>query len=282
MIRLILFILWIYFVSGSMRNGQAYNLTSMDPAEKKQKAMAIKPLNLNLTVKRTEKVKPPFQSAFISISVSAVFLNVIPVPASALESSATTSDAPNAAILKGKVVEIGTTLNDVRDARLSVSRVRKATADLYDEVTRQEVSLTYNPNLIGTTVIMTPAPTVSGVYLPARKKWVDVAMSEIGPIIHLFKEDVDAALESDRRTDVSDASRKLLSSLRDSAFSLVKDAFTNYKELQTLTAAEQFDNRAIAGATSALDKKMKELDRVLKRALSLLEKEARSAAKSRR
>src|SRR5258705_12702017 len=82
------------------------------------------------------------------------------------ESSADSNSAGTT--LKGGVVEIQVTLNDLRDARLSISRVRKATANLYDEVTRQEVTMMSSPNMVGSTVIMTPRPSFSGRFLPAR------------------------------------------------------------------------------------------------------------------
>ena len=178
--------------------------------------------------------------------------------------------------LKGAVVQIHVTLNDLRDARLAVSRARKASANLYDEVTRQDMTMSFNPNVVGSTVIMTPMPMFSGACLPARPKWVKEAMAEIGPIIELFKEDVDAAIESNRRTDVSEDARQKLDPVRDQAFAGIKSAFEIYKQLQTLTSGTTYDNNAIATAAKSLDKQMKQLDQSLKRGISILQKEAKS------
>ena len=202
-------------------------------------------------------------------------------PAQGAGASDTTSgEAPATTALKGNVVEVGVTLNNLRDARLSISRVRKAAANLYDEVTRQQVSMSYNPNVVGTTVIMTPTASFSGQYLPARKKWVSASMGEIGPIINLFKEDVDLAIESDRQTDVTDTTRKALNPLRTDAFDSVKTSFASYKQLESLTSSGNYDNAAIATEVKTLDKEMKQLDRSLKKGISVLQKDAKSSKKT--
>lgn len=192
-----------------------------------------------------------------------------------LESATGNSTSP--ATLKGHVVNIDERLNQLRDARLSISRVRKATANLYDEVTRQQVSMSFNPNVVGTTVIMTPSPTFDGQLLPPRKKWVVASMSEIGPIINLFKEDVDAAIQNDSRTSVGAVARKALDPLREKAFASVKTSFDLYQQLVGLTAGATYDNGAIASVTKSLDVQIKQLDKDFKAAISILQKEARAA-----
>jgi hypothetical protein len=183
--------------------------------------------------------------------------------------------------LQGNVVEVGVTLNNLRDARLSISRVRKATANLYDEVTRQQMTMDFNPNVIGTTVIMTPRPTFSGALLPARKKWVDASMAEIRPIINLFKEDVDVAIETDRRTDVSDKTKKTLDQIRAEAFESIKKSFEDFTQLEVLTNTTNYDNAAISNEVTKLDNQMKTLDRTLKKGITILQKESKAAKKGR-
>lgn len=190
------------------------------------------------------------------------------------------AEAPSQTQLQGQVIQIDVTLNDLRDARLSISRLRKATANLYDEVTRQQMTMSYNPNLVGSTVIMTPVPTFSGAYLPPRKKWVDETMADIGPIITLFKQDVDAAIESNRRTDVRDSTRKALDPVREEAFALVKGAFDLYTELERLTVGPNYDNQAISSTTTKLDNQIKRLDRTLKKGISILQREAKAGRKA--
>ncbi|HEY9869325.1 MAG TPA: hypothetical protein V6D08_09180 [Candidatus Obscuribacterales bacterium] len=196
------------------------------------------------------------------------------------EPSTAAGDSTAAPMLKGAVVKVEVTLNDLRDARLSISRVRKAAANLYDEVTRQQVTMSYNPNFVGTTVIMTPTASFSGRFLPPRKKWVDASMAEIGPIIKLFKEDVDAAIESNRRTEVSESARKELDPLRDEAFAAVNSSFDLYKQLESLTGGPSYDNNSIASVTKELDKQMEQLDRSLKKGIAVLQKEAKSSRKA--
>lgn len=207
----------------------------------------------------------------IVLTTLANFLFVV-LPAFGAESSGTT--------LKGTVVQVEVTLNDLRDARLSISRLRKANANLYDEVTRQQMTMSYNPNVIGSTVLMIPTPSFSGPYLPPRKKWVDETMADIGPIINLFKEDVDTAIESNRRNDISDRGRKSMDPIREEAFALVKQSFDIYRKLEQLTSATAYDNRAISSATMDMDKQMKKLDSTLKRGIKILQKEAKSGKKA--
>lgn len=210
----------------------------------------------------------------IQLGILTLFLSTTCISALADENSA------QPVVLQGQVVQIDVTLNDLRDARLAIGRLRKAASSLYDEVTRQQVTMSFNPNVIGTTVIMTPMPSFSGPCLPARPKWVKEAMDDIGPIIELFKEDVDAAIESNRRTRVSDSARKSLDPIREDVFAKVKASFETYKQLQQLTAGTTYDNNAIATSVNTLDKQMKDLDRQLKRGISILQKEAKSARKN--
>lgn len=207
------------------------------------------------------------------------FLGLVAISIFFAAGSALADEQRPAKPLQGGVVEVQVTLNDLRDARLSISRVRKATANLYDEVTRQQVTMSYNPNLVGTSVIMTPTASFSGPVLPARKKWVDASMAEIGPIIALFKEDVDHAIESDRHTNVSASARKSLDPLRNDAFSAVKKSNETYKALEKATKGPGYDNASIASMTKTLDNQMKQLDKSLKRAISILQKEEKSSRK---
>ncbi len=197
------------------------------------------------------------------------------------EASSTGGDTTSSPQIKGGVVQIDVTMNDIRDARLATSRVRKAAANLYDEVTRQQVTMSYTPNMVGTTVISVPTPSFSGQLLPARRKWVKASMSEIGPTITLLKEDVDTAIANDRRTDVSDSTQKTIDPVRDEAFALVKTSFDKYKELEGLTSGMSYDNNSIAEASKSLDSQMKQLDRSLKKGLSILQKEAKTKKKSK-
>lgn len=186
------------------------------------------------------------------------------------------SDAPSDVQLKGGVIKVDVQLNNLTDARLDISRVRKAIANLYDEVTRQQVTMNYSPNMVGTMVIMTPTPTFTGQFLPARKKWVDASMAEIVPIIKLFKEEVDAAIEDNRRLDAGENTRKQLEPLRDQAFKGVQSSFESLVQLEKLTNTTAYNNQAIASTSKNLDKQMKDLDRNLKKAIGILQKEART------
>lgn len=185
------------------------------------------------------------------------------------------SDAPASPQLKGSVVQVDVQLNNLTDARLDINRARKAIANLYDEVNRQQVTMNYSPNMVGSMVIMTPTPSF-GATLPARKQWVDESMADIVPIIKLFKEEVDSAIENNRQVDVSDATHKRLEPLRDEIFKSVKSSFDTLAQLEGLTSARSYNNQAISSAANTLDKQMKTLDRSLKKAISLLQKEAKS------
>ena len=185
------------------------------------------------------------------------------------------SDAPASPQLKGSVLQVDVQLNNLTDARLDISRARKAIANLYDEVNRQQVTMNYSPNMVGSMVIMTPTPSF-GPTLPARKQWVDESMADIVPIIKLFKEEVDSAIENNRQVDVSEATHKRLEPLRDEIFKSVKSSFDTLAQLEGLTSARSYNNQAISSAANTLDKQMKTLDKSLKKAISLLQKEAKT------
>ncbi len=219
-------------------------------------------------------------------AVGLAFVLIAGVSGSWLSASADESAVPTAETsadstqkpLEGRV-EIGVTLNDLRDARLSISRARKATANLYDEMNRQAVVMNMTPNFVGTTVINTPTPSFTGQLLPPRKKWVDASMAEIGPIIKLFKEDVDQAIESNRRTEVSEKTGATLTPIREEAFELVKTAFTDFQDLENKTAGPPYEMRAISALATKLDDHMKQLDKTLKKGMSILTKEAKAMRK---
>jgi hypothetical protein len=219
----------------------------------------------------------------LSIISLAALLTLLPLAAMSAETADTSGgDTPSSTTLQGNVVEAAVTLNNLRDARLSISRVRKAAANLYDEVTREQMSMGFNPNVVGSTVIMTPVPQRTGLILPARKKWVDASMAEISPIINLFKEDVDVALETNRRSDVREKAQESLTPIRTTAFEQVKKSFDIYKQLSTLTSGNNpIDQPAIAARVKELDSTMKELDKSLKRGISILQKETRAQKKSK-
>lgn len=196
----------------------------------------------------------------------------------------TSSDSPptTPAPITGGVVKIDVAMSDLRDARLATHRVRKAAANLYDEMTRHEMMMGYNPNVVGSILIMAPAP-MAGPILPARKQWVDQSMGEIEPVIKLFKQDVEVAIDSHRRTDVSDKAKEELDPLKQKAFATVEKSFDTFKQLETLTQASQFgtyDQPSIAAAAKSLDQEMKELDKELKKGISILQKEAKAEKKS--
>jgi hypothetical protein len=181
--------------------------------------------------------------------------------------------------LQGGVVKVQTGLDDLRDARLAVSRVRKAVANLYDEMTRQQITNEYSINVIGSTVINIPRPVV-GPILPARPRWVHASMDEIRPIMNLFKEDTDIAIEKDRQIDASDSTKQALEPIRTQAISDVQSAYEIFKSLESLTSGESYDQPAVVDASKSLDKKMKDLDKNLKKGVAILQKEAKATKHS--
>ncbi|MBX9879957.1 MAG: hypothetical protein K2Y22_15980 [Candidatus Obscuribacterales bacterium] len=200
---------------------------------------------------------------------------VLVSPAYCDDTAASSGEAPSSVQLKGQVIQVDVQMTNLNDARLDISRARKAIANLYDEVTRQQVIMNYTPNVVGTMVIMTPTPSF-GATLPARTQWVDEAMSDIVPIINLFKQEVDIAIENNRQVEVSDATHQKLEPLRDEAFKSVKTSSDILAKLETLTKARPYDNAAIASTSKSLDGQMKTLDNNLKKAISLLKKEAKT------
>jgi hypothetical protein len=226
-------------------------------------------------------IRPVHKSNFRAMLLSAILAISIQIAPAFAEEAATTDDAQKSTTQLTGTVQIDTTLNDLRDARLGATRVRKAAANLYDEMTRQQVTMMSQPNMVGNNNFSIPRPVFGG-YLPPRPKWVKEEMAEIAPIIKLFKEDVDAAIESNRRTEVDDSTRKTLDSLRTDVFARVQKAFEIVTQLEPLTGGPTFENTKVAELAKSLDEEMKQLDRSLKRGMSVLQRAQKGSKKSDR
>lgn len=212
-------------------------------------------------------------------SVVAVILLCSFQPNSSGQDKSSSASESVPAPLQGGIVKVQTGLDDLRDARLSVSRVRKALANLYDEMTRQQLVNSYSVNVVGTSVINVPRPIV-GPTLPARPKWVHASMDEIRPLMNLFKEDTNIAIETDRQVDASESAKKSLEPIRTQAISDVQSAYEVFKSLEALTAGSNYDQPAVVSASKSLDKKMKDLDKSFKKGIAILQKEVKRSKNS--
>lgn len=181
--------------------------------------------------------------------------------------------------LAGGAVSVQTAVRDLRDARLAIGRARKATANLFDEVSREDLSASSKDSLVGSSAMISLTPAFSGKYLPPREKWVSASMAEMAPIMNLLKEDVQLAVETNRHVEASDATTKALQPLRKDAFDSVNNSFQNFKELEQLTAGPSYDNHKIAFAARNLDTQLKVADRKLLSAIQILVREAQSSKK---
>jgi hypothetical protein len=171
--------------------------------------------------------------------------------------------------LSGGIKYVESWVEDVREAQLDVKRVKSALNNLFDEVTREPVTWSMPPNLIGTTVISIPLNINFASALEPRKKWIDESMSIIVPVISLFKEDVDKAEEDDLKTLPEDAASEL-GPLRKSWAAAVTDVDAKLTRLKELTNQPSYDKPDIAATTKAIYNDMIHLDAHLKEARKIL------------
>lgn len=187
------------------------------------------------------------------------------------------SDAVKA--LEGEVETVELDLQTLRDLGLDIKKVRHAASGLYDEVTRQPVTIQSTPNFIGNgTIINIPTGFSSaGGVLPPRKKAVDAAMAAMRPFITIAKEDVDA-FESGRKE--LNLPQHLLDQLKpnfDDWKVAAKDASTQLAQLEPLTQGPPYANDAIGSHASAIDKDMRTLESDRREIYKVLQSEGKDA-----
>ncbi len=188
-----------------------------------------------------------------------------PVPDSATPGSDAGAGSPQGPVLKGGVRTLVLTLNEVREAGVAIDKVKRLSADLYEEMTRHDVQLEEEPEIIGTTVVYIPVNFDAGTYLPPRKKWVDLYMSQLGPLVTAMKSEI-----TDVEIAVPEETKARLRLLFNDWVSVVTDVQTNLAALQNLTCGSAYDTQAIVQQAATVHADMEKLEETRKKIYSVV------------
>lgn len=204
---------------------------------------------------------------------------------SATSGSATpTFDAQNGGqSLSGQVQLVEVNLATLRDLGLDIKRVQHGATSLYDEVSRQPVSLQTMPEVVGlNTVIPVVTGFTGGGYLPPRKSAVDNAMGAIEPWIDLAKSSVDAITEGHKKLNLDEATQVELAPQFKKWSALVNDTYGHLQVLKGLTKGPVYDNQSIAQQATAINREAKDLEKVRRDIYKVLQREGKEARKSKK
>jgi hypothetical protein len=156
-------------------------------------------------------------------------------------------------------------LGDIHDILLDMKRAKVATSHLYDEVTRHPIT-TYNyANVVGPVMMTIPEPMFDmSEVLPARKKYVDLYMQELAPLINYVNTDLAAVKSGSSQLKFSEKAEDKFSKYMNETSAGVDVVSQCTTQLQQLTAAPPYDNLAIAKCSAALNKELRKLEKSTK------------------
>lgn len=193
--------------------------------------------------------------------------------ATGTDSSSSSSSPP----LQAGVQMIELNLQTLNDIGLDIKYLLKAADSLYDEVTIQPVTIMTQPEVIGRGIIIqVPIGTQpAGPPAPPRKARLDMAMSQMRPIVTTLKKDVDEFESGHKRVDISDDARADLHPLFEDWVKIVTDISSHLDTLETLTKGPSYDNSSIAQGASIIHTDVKSLDEVRRKIYKYLQKEGK-------
>lgn len=197
----------------------------------------------------------------LSLATLVTFHSSWPAPAA---SNDTTSDTN----LKGGVERQALLAESgVRELEETSRYLRRAVIDLIGEVERQVYVTVGSPNMIGSMVIPAmPSPTgqlATGEMLPARKKWVDIYMSEISQaVLALTQECSSLAVPDGKQAIVAQSLGEL------KAF--VKDIDAHYQNLLLVTKGPTYENLKVGKEVLAIYDDLRPCEELLKKIYHLL------------
>jgi hypothetical protein len=185
------------------------------------------------------------------------------VPQPSSPSTSTASPSSPSTQLQGGVQKIELSLQKLRDVGLDLKHLLKAVSGLYDEVTIRPVTIITEPEVVGRGIMINiPIGTMpTGPVEPPRKDRVDLAMSEIRPVISMMKKNVDAFVSGNTQLDLQPGVQQQLQPQIKVWTSTVDNLSTRLSNLDQLTQGPPYSNDAIASATAAMQQDIKALDK---------------------
>lgn len=184
------------------------------------------------------------------------------------------NDAPD---IKAGVNVYVVSLENLKEIGMAIQEVREAASDLYEEVSRREVTLTSTPNVVGFTVMSMPSGFTQGAYLPPRKKWVDAYMQDMSRIVKLMKDECDDVLSGKAPLVVPAPQQEQVKAMFVQWVSYVNDTFNKVSDLETTTKQPMLNNASIANAALVINKDMKNLEALRKKVYKIYQKAGKNA-----
>lgn len=150
----------------------------------------------------------------------------------------------------------------IRTMGEAIHRLKRATSDLNAECTREDSMVGGEIDFIGTDIIPIMPATAEGfggpIYLPPRKKYIDLHMNQIAGLLPILNDDVTGmpALNDDERAkEAPDLSQMTV---------LMKDIKTHYEKLQALTNSPPYDAATIANEATSIHQDVNQVDKLRK------------------
>lgn len=181
--------------------------------------------------------------------------------------------------LKANIEKQVVTLQSIRDFRLDLKRIKQAAQDVFDEVTRQPISIQAVPNMVGTIAIDLPVSARELGFLEPRHDWIVNCVNKMGPTIELLKKDAESIGKRESRPHFSEEAEKELNNLTRNWVNQVNEMYGQYKQLLPLIRANPYSNRAIQARARAIFLGAKSLEKTRSRAEKLVKKELKRQKK---
>jgi hypothetical protein len=176
--------------------------------------------------------------------------------------SVATPDAPSLPTLQGSVQKITLDLDQLRDVGLDLKHLVKSLSSLYDEVTCEPMGMLSEPEMVGPVILSIPTiMTPIGPPQPARKERVDLAMSEVKPVIDMMKKNVNQFVSGQVKFDLPDSTMAQIQPLFTKWITDVNDLYSKELVLEGMTQGPPYDNYKIADQVMSMEKEIKDLDK---------------------
>ncbi len=219
----------------------------------------------------------------LSLSIRHLALASLPLTLAAMCSHGVCASLSGQSVATGKAADkhllaMSAPLSPIRSAEVQlkrmgegIHRVKTAACDLTRECSQQDEMMGGEIDFIGTDVIPIMPATAEGFgppqYLPPRKKYVDLHMTQLTQLIPILQDDINSITLAD-----ADEKAKAAPSLTNIG-SLMKDINVHVANLKSLTVAPPYDNAGIVNEATAVHQDVSQIDKLRKEIYSMVKKD---------
>jgi hypothetical protein len=190
-------------------------------------------------------------------------------------STASTAAVTPTTTLSGSIEKITIDLNRLNDVGRDLKHVVKSLSNIYDEATYEPATFTSEPEMVGPTIIMMPmlVRPIGMPPQPMRKEKVDLAMSEIKPVIDMLAKNVNRYVNGQVKLDLPDDIMAQVQPNLNEWVSGINDLNNMETALEGMTQAPPYNNDKIGNQVLAMEKQIKKLDESRRTIFSVVRKE---------